>query len=282
MKVNCITPIKFNNYSAQYKNIQKESVSQEFYSNKMPNAELLQSYNNISFGKTLRKNLMSDIQREEYLRKMKIDFKRNEKGEYILSSFRTPTKEDKIKSADLSGIFDKVIEIEGNANFNFSEDFSLGKLKKIGGNASFKHSGISDLKNLEIIKGNADFSHSQVQNTGALKNILGDANFQHSILKSLNNIERIRGNANFQNSKITDFGNLKKIGGNAYFKGCKAKSLDNIELIYGNAYFGYSNIKDLGKLRFVKYHADFNNSKVPYYQKAPFIKTSELRRKDLI
>lgn len=276
MKINTITPIKFSNYKIQNKKSNKNSSVESFPCNEKVPTNTLKAYSNISFGVLAQKSKMTDKQREALLNKMRIDYKKNEDGEYTISRFNYPIDDFKIKPKDLTSLFEKVVEIEGNAIFDFGSDFSLGALKKIGGNASFKHSNIRSLNNIETIKGDADFSFSEVQDLGALKNIYGNANFRNSKVKTLKNLERIGKNAKFEHSKISDFGKLKRIGGNAYFRDCKAKSTDNIELINGYAYFGYSNIRDISNLRFVKYQAIFNNSKVPEYQQERFIQKNKV------
>ena len=153
-------------------------------------------------------------------------------------------------------------KIGGDAHFGFSEIRSLGKLKEIGKNAYFSDSKITTLGNLEYIGGNTNLEDSHIESLGNLKEIGGNLKLIDSPVTTLGNLEIINGNVSFANTEITDLGNLEAIGRNATFSNSKIKSLNKLQKIDGDVNFSYSEVTDLGELKYIGDFAGFAESDI--------------------
>ena len=110
-----------------------------------------------------------------------------------------------------------IISEYGNKDYSYS-DININEKRlfddivEIKGDADFEHSKIKNLNNLRSIGGNANFKGSQVIDLGMLENISGDAIFDGSKIKSLGNLKRVGGKLCIMLSDISGYGNLKYIG----------------------------------------------------------------------
>jgi len=192
---------------------------------------------------------------------------------------------------DENKLFEHVIQIEGNAdfrytnltdlgsleiiggcaNFSFSGVPNLGKLKEIGKHACFTDSKITSLGNLEYIGGNANLEDSQIESLGKLKLIGGNLKLGYASLKTLGDLEAINGCVNFSNTDIEDLGNLESIGKNATFSNSKIKSLGKLQNIGGDANFSFSDVIDLGNLKYIGDFGGFADSNISDLKNLVFI-----------
>lgn len=152
---------------------------------------------------------------------------------------------------DENNLFEKVVEIENDADFKNSGLKSLMNLREIGGKVDFAESAIIDTGKLEKIGGNASFTISKILTTGNIKDIGGHAYFNHSSVISLNKLKTIGKSAYFNDSIVIDLGDLERIEGNANFVNSHMTSLKNLKYIGKYADFAYSQIVDYGDLETV-------------------------------
>lgn len=180
---------------------------------------------------------------KEIFKYFNIDITEDKNGFFSISHYKQPSHDITFAQLgiDENKLFEKVKEINGNADFINSKLLSLQNLKRIRGRASFYNSQINDmgslesidefasfsnskftsLKNLEFIGDYADFRDSKITDTGALKAIGGSVDFSHSEITDLKNLKIILGDADFRNSKITNLGALEYIGKDIYLKDSK-------------------------------------------------------------
>ena len=143
---------------------------------------------------------------------------------------------------------DKVVLLDGDADFRNSQITDLGQLQSIGGYADFRNSKITDLGQLQSIGGDADFEGSHITSLGQLKSIGRFADFRYSQVTDLGQLQSTGGSAYFRNSQVTSLDQLQSIGGYADFEGSHITSLGQLQSIGGWANFRDSHITDWGNV----------------------------------
>ena len=95
------------------------------------------------------------------LNDMKMGFKKDEDGLYILTTHYKPLSGHSFKNKygiPEDALFEHIKEIQGVADFDYSEVTNLGKLKRIGRDLSCEHqSKVIDFGDLEYVGGDAFF-----------------------------------------------------------------------------------------------------------------------------
>ena len=162
------------------------------------------------------KEELKDLSQEETFDKLKITYRKDDEGKYIISDFTSPfcyEYKENVSMSQLGIDFDKmlhnVVEIEGCADFVYAELSPFETLKKVHGQVSATLAKIDSLGSLEEVDDRLILDGAKIKNLGQLKKCDQIILSTSSGITSLAPLEEAD-SVSVHHSDITDVSSLKK------------------------------------------------------------------------